>query len=191
MNRVYGRLPLNSRVHPHFWRLWLSSHKGNWKDMTNTDTPTPLSYSCINTPSHSNAKHACIVQSWVQFSSLLTLDQVAHYAWHANLSMRIELSHCWLISLPHTHSACQASEAVAPTSSSTSRGSGSSSSVDDETGECFGQGKRVAGRGADEQNAPSQLETKERPAKGPIAQSWLTQQSTSHTHTHIHTHAHT
>lgn len=59
-------------------------------------------------------------------------------------------------------------------------------SVDDETGECFGQRRRVTGRGADEWNTQSQLETKERPAKGPIAQSWLTPQWTSHTYTCVH-----
>lgn len=62
----------------------------------------------------------------------------------------------------------------------------SSSSVDDETGECFGQRRRVAGRGADEWNTQSQLETKERPAKGPIAQSWLIPWCTSHTYTYTH-----
>lgn len=50
---------------------------------------------------------------------------------------------------------------------------------------CFGQGRRVGGEeGADELNTPSQLETKERPAKGPIAESWLTPHCMSHTHIH-------
>lgn len=59
----------------------------------------------------------------------------------------------------HMHTLCQGLEPGAPTSSG-----------GDETGECFGQGRRVVGNGADERNTPSQLETKERPAKGPIAQ---------------------
>lgn len=73
---------------------------------------------------------------------------------------------------------------LAPTSSSSNdEGSG------DETGECSDQGRRwwQERRGADERNTPSQLETKERPAKGPIAQSWLT--PLTHTHTHINAHA--
>ena len=73
---------------------------------------------------------------------------------------------------------------IAPTTTCSSGG--------DETGECFGQGRRAVGRGADRQNTPSQLETKERPAKGPIAQSWLTPQCTSRTYTcTLHTHTHT
>lgn len=73
----------------------------------------------------------------------------------------------WLIFLPHTHAVFYASAAITPNRSSSSRSSVGS----DETGECFDQGRGVTGRGADERNTPSQLETKERPAKGPIAQS--------------------
>lgn len=50
---------------------------------------------------------------------------------------------------------------------------------------CFGQGTVGGEEGADELNTLSQLETKERPANGPIAESWLTPQcmslSLSHT----------
>lgn len=53
---------------------------------------------------------------------------------------------------------------------------------DDET-VCFGQRRGLVA----ERNTPSQLETKERPAKGPIAQSWLTLLYTSHNHTNVHT----
>lgn len=91
----------------------------------------------------------------------------------------IEMSRPWLIFLPH---------ASAPTTSTRST---SSSGGGDETVECFGRERKVVGREADERNAPSQLETKERPAKGPIAQTWLTLQYTSHTHTHTFIHKHT
>lgn len=98
--------------------------------------------------------------------------------------MCIEMSRCAGLSLYHnTRCASQESEPVAPVTSSGGGGG-------DETGECFGQWRRVAGWGADERNTPSQLETKERPAKGPIAQSWLTLQCTSHTYIHNHTHSH-
>lgn len=91
--------------------------------------------------------------------------------------------------LPHKHHASQAPAPFDPTATccSSSRSSRSSGGGD-ETGECFGQGRRVAGRGADRQNTPSQLETKERPAKGPKAQSCVKLQCTSHTHTYMYTH---
>lgn len=48
----------------------------------------------------------------------------------------------------------------------------------------FSWGRRVVWLEAKLRNTPSQLETKERAAKGPIAQSWLTARYTTHTCTH-------
>lgn len=51
----------------------------------------------------------------------------------------------------------------------------------------FSWGRRVVRLEAKLRNTPSQLETKERAAKGAIAQSWLTVQYTTHTYTCTHT----
>lgn len=51
----------------------------------------------------------------------------------------------------------------------------------------FSWGRRVVRLEAKLRNTPSQLETKERAAKGAIAQSWLTAQYTTHTYTCTHT----
>lgn len=81
--------------------------------------------------------------------------------------------------LYHTLSARQASPLIAP----------------HQQGQCswwwwnsiFSWGRRVVRLEAKLRNTPSQLETKERAAKGPIAQSWLTAQYTTHTYTCTHT----
>lgn len=52
----------------------------------------------------------------------------------------------------------------------------------------FSWERRVVRLEAKLRNTPSQLETKERAAKGAIAQSWLTVQYTTHIHMHTHSH---
>ena len=182
-------------LHANSWRLWWSSHRAIWKDMTNT-----LSLTHTHTHTHTHSLFLHLLKHTFTSKHRVPLHHaqvsvIPGVVSHSAQSFWAEKVH-WDIGLPAylftTYTLhLRRQSPLPPPAAAAAAAAAVEMVVVMKQESVLVRGRRVAGRGADKRNTPSQLETKERPAKGPIAQSWLTQQCTSHTFTHIHTHAHT
>lgn len=179
-------------LHANSWRLWSSSHRAIWKDMTNTRAHTHTHSLFLRLLKHTfTSKHrAPLHHAQVSVIPELPLTLLSHFSC-MNMHVWIGALRCWAASLSfyHTHSASQASEPVPPTSSSSS--SSGSDGGGDETGECFGQGKeggRARSRQA-EHSVPAgdKGEACQRPHSSELTH---TAMHVTHTHTHTYTCTH-